>query len=106
MKYRYLGDYAYVFHVGENLVNTAPGDFIELSDEDAADEYNKRMIDEGHLVSLEQLSGEQPASEEVVPPAAEEGSVEATIVVPNPDEVQFPPGEEPPDVPAEEGASE
>jgi hypothetical protein len=61
-QYRYIGDYAYTLHLSEGrLVNVGPGDFIDLSDEEEADEYNKRLIDEGTLVTLEKLG--QPVAE-------------------------------------------
>ena len=58
-KRRYVGDYAREIKVGDTYVQTAPGDFVELSGEDEEDVENKEMIENGTLIE-----GEPPKEEE------------------------------------------
>ena len=53
MKRRYVGNYAQEIKVGDAYVQTAPGDFLELSAEDEDEAANKEMIDNGTLIEGE-----------------------------------------------------
>jgi len=64
-QYRYIGDYAYVIHKGDNLVNVGYGDFVDLTSDEEQDEYNQRVISDGILVPVTKLSPEEPAKAEV-----------------------------------------
>jgi hypothetical protein len=50
MNYRYVGGHAIVTESGAPL---GPGDFIELSDEDAQSPYNTTLIEEGRLIEAD-----------------------------------------------------
>jgi hypothetical protein len=65
MRYRYVGDHAVITEQGVPL---AAGEFIELSDQEAAEGYAKDMIDNGVLI---EAAEEQPKSKKTT---KEEGS--------------------------------
>jgi hypothetical protein len=64
VKRRYVGNYAQEIKVGDTYVQTAPGDFLELSAEDEDDVFNKEMIDGGILIE-----GEPPKEDTADKPA-------------------------------------
>lgn len=53
-KYRYVGEHAVNFSVGDNVVPVGPGEFINLSDKDMDDPYNKVYLDVGKLINAEE----------------------------------------------------
>lgn len=58
MKRRYVGNYAQEIKVGDAYVQTAPGDFLDLSAEDEDEVLNKEMIDGGILIDATGSSGD------------------------------------------------
>jgi len=53
MKYRYVGDHAIVSEQGMPI---APGDYVDLSDEEASGDITKEMIESGQLIEAEEQS--------------------------------------------------
>jgi hypothetical protein len=64
--YRYIGYYASEVLVGEKSVPVAPGDFVDLSEEDVSNAENAWMVGEGALISTEPPSSLE--AEEATPP--------------------------------------
>lgn len=60
-EYRYIGQVAMSLEGGAPM---APGDFIELSDEELEGSYYKTMLEEGMLLNMEDLPEATPPEEE------------------------------------------
>jgi hypothetical protein len=65
-QYRYIGYYASEIIIGDKTVPVAPGDFVDLSEEDLGNIANNWMLSEGSLISTQPPSSLE--AEEATPP--------------------------------------
>lgn len=75
-QYRYMGNHAQELQVGDTRPQVGEGDFVDLTDEDAAQEHNKALIDAGLLVSVAEMEKQFAAQKEADDKAAKEAGAE------------------------------
>lgn len=55
-EYRMIGAHPYEVHVGDKVIMCAPGEFVELSEDDIKQEDNKNLKDLGILIDTEKTA--------------------------------------------------